>query len=210
MTWTHVAISSGSTTSASFSPTWPSGVQDGDVVVFCMGYAPDGGASATITSANGWYTTSAGGLAARFMWCRYSAAMPLPVIALTGGPTATWRMAAFRSTLGAAFGADYMQDGWPPAATSVTTTTPNTLLVMFGWAVGDQPAGWSLAGGSWSTLVSLSGSGSGNPNFANVALAWQQIASPSTVPGIYARLVSNRYFLLTVGEPQSFGGFFHE
>lgn len=202
MSWSYVATANGSTSAASFSPTWPAGLQEGDVVVFCLMFAPDTGSqSASVTSSPGWKTTSLTGGAARFMWCRYSAAQALPVIALTGGPTATWYTVAFRTTVGSAFGSNYNADGTPPATTSITTVTPNTLLFIFGSAPGDQSIGWTFSGSSaWTTLVNINGNGTGNPNFANIAIGWQQIASPTAVTGLRVTLTSNRYFILVVGE----------
>lgn len=211
MTWSHVATASGSTSSASFSPTWPAGVQAGDVVVLCAMITTDtGGQFLGVTSAPGWRTTSQVGAEARFMACIYSPAQPLPVLSTTNSPTTYWRMVAFRSTVGASWGRDWHADGYPPAATSLTTLTPNTLLVVFGSAVGDQPAGWSFqgTGGSWNVITTQSGSGSGDPAYPNIGIAWQQVATPASLTGLRALLVANRYFLLEVGEPQWAGGFF--
>lgn len=202
-------MGSSSSSAANFSPTWPAGVQAGDVVVCCMLHAPDtGGTSASITSAPGWKFTTTPGAEPRFMWCIYTPAQALPVFALTGGCTATWRTLAFRSTKGVAFGRDWHADGVLPPTTDLTTLTPNTLLVVFGSAVGDQPASWSFGGSGWTGLVSNSGNGSGNVNYPNVGIAWQQVSTPAALTGLRALLNTNRYFLLEVGESQFAGGFF--
>ena len=196
MSWSFVAQASGWSDAPSFSPTWPSGLQDGDVLVLCLGIAPDSGGQTVAASSPGW-TQSAQG--ARFAWARYSAALALPTITTTGSPTTTWRMAAWRPAQASSSGAQVHQDGSPPAATSVTATT-QTLLVLFGWAVGDQPAQWVFEGASWVALASVSGQGSGDANFANVGVAWAQAAPGDALTGLRAKLVSNRYFLLSVGE----------
>jgi hypothetical protein len=108
-------------------------------------------------------------------------------------------MAAWRPAQASSFGVQVHQDGSPPEATSITATT-QTLLVLFGWAVGDQEAQWAFEGASWATLASVSGQGSGDANFANVGIAWAQAAPGDALTGLRAKLVSNRYFLLSVGE----------
>ena len=203
MTWSHVAVSSGSSSATSFTPTWPAGLQDGDVVVWGCCTAPD--SSLTCTTP-GWRITVAGG--ARFMWARYSAAQPLPTIGNASGATVTWRMAAWRSTVGSAFGADLHQDGSPPAASSITTTTPNTLLLLFAAVVGDQST-WTESS-DFTAVVNLNGSGTGNPNAPNLWLGWRVISTPAAITGIRTYMAVSRYMLLAVGEPQFQGGFFHE
>ena len=151
----------------------------------------------TVAASSPGWTQSAQG--ARFAWARYSAALALPTITTTGSPTTTWHMAAWRPAQASSFGVQVHQDGSPPAATSITATT-QTLLVLFGWAVGDQAAQWTFEGASWATLASVSGQGTGNSNFANVGIAWAQAASGDALTGLRAKLVSNRYFLLSVGE----------
>lgn len=196
VTWSFVATSNGTSSATSFSPTWPAGVQDGDVVVWCPAINPD--ATPTCTTP-GWNLSDGG---ARFMWSRYSAAQALPVIGNATAAAITWRMAAFRSTVGSAFGVNTNADGTPPATFAITTTTPNTLLVLFGVVIGDQAVGWTIDG-PFTTAHSEHAGGSGNPNGVNLYIGWQSVASPTALTGLRAHIIANRHFLLAVGEPQA-------
>lgn len=200
MSWSHVASVNGSSSSASFSPgSWPSGVADGDIVVFCAMIAPDGGGQGISCATTGWRQQAAYGEPARMMWARYNAVLALPTITLTGSTTCTWYMLAFRRTEASAIGLILGVDGSPAPAQSYTAYGSDQLLVIFGTVPGDTGSTWSHAGG-FTQLVNVNGNGSGNSNAPNIFIGWQNVASPSTIASIYARIsTQNRFYMLSAG-----------
>lgn len=199
MSFSYVGLSSGATSGTPYSPTFPASLQEGDLLLLFTFIAPDAGSQGITASAPGWVQQSGFGQPARLMWARYSANLALPVLTLTGGPTATWRMVAFRSTLPNAFGRQYAADGFPPAATDVTTTNESSLLVICGSGVGDGGVGWTQSGG-YTVVVNIDGNGSGDPNAVNMFIGYKAITGPSLVSAQRVYVVSNRYYILTLGE----------
>lgn len=206
MSWSHVATSSGSGSSTPFSPTWPTGAQEGDVVIFCCMWSPDAYPNNITSTGPGWNQQTAYGESARFQWCRYSSAQPLPTLTTTGTPTYYWYMVAFRSTNGSSFGRQYGVDGSPPAATTITTTTPETLIIIYGSVTGDQTI-WTMTGG-FTALINVNGSGSGNPNANNTYIGYQSAVTPATLSNLKVTQNTNRYYLLEVGESTNSLGLF--
>lgn len=213
MTWSYVSRTSGSN-SGTFTPSsWPSGVQEGDIVVFASMIAPDTNPGYEYTcSTVGWNQQSVLGGPIRFMWARYSSAQALPT--LTQGSlttTCTWNLLVFRSTQQSGFGAQLGADSIgsnPPAASTYTTTSPSTLLVLYATVPGDTGYGWTATGG-FTRLFQTNGNGSGDANFPNQWCGWQAVTPQSTtVSNMRAYLFINRYYIFAFGESDVENGFF--
>lgn len=213
MTWSYVARTNGSNSSTFTPSAWPTGTQEGDIVIFASMPAPDLASTYEYTSTTaGWTALSAiGGNNARFRWARYSSAQALPTITQgASSSTCTWNLLTFRPTQQSAFATEFSQESVglnPPAASSYTTTSNSTLLVLYASQPGDQAASWTATGG-FTQLFQTNGSGSGNANYPNQWCGWQAVSSPATaVTNMRAYLIVNRYFIFAFGE-QSIDGLF--
>lgn len=147
MSWSSVNTSSGSDSSVtSFSPTFPSGLQEGDIVMFAVAITPDDGSRVPASSTANW--SRGAGNAAYFLYARYTAALTVPTVTITNGLTATvqWFGCGFRSTAPTAFGPQYEVTGAPPAASSITVIQLDTLIVCSATTPGDVES-WSIPSG---------------------------------------------------------------
>ncbi len=147
MSWSSVSTNFGSASSVtSFTPTFPSSLQEGDIVMFSTAFTPDDGSRVVATSTPNWRSGAAG--AAYFVYARYTAALAAPVINVTNGLTATvqWFGCAFRSTKSSAFGPAYEATGTPPAGTSIAVIDVDTLIVCAAATPGDVES-WNAASG---------------------------------------------------------------
>lgn len=202
MSWSYVALTNGSNYGTFTPSSWPSGVQEGDIVIFAGMIAPDSSASYeyTCTTSNWTKQTSYGGQW-RFMWARYSAAISLPTLTQgTGVTTAYWRLVAFRPTNQSAFAFQKGVDGSPPAASTYTTTANSTLLCLFASVPGDQGAGWTPPS-SFTALVNLDGNGTADPDYPNIWLGYRVVSSANTtISDLRAYIVSNRYYVFGFAE----------
>lgn len=211
MTWSYISQANGSSTATSFTPAaWPSGVVEGDLVVFCHMFAPDTAPGEPTTTTTGWVKQNSLGGAARFMWTRYSAAQSLPTLSNSTSATVTYYLLAFRATtqvqVGRNFGVDSVGAS-PPVATAYTTVTPETLLVLFGSVPGDTGASWSQEG-SFTSVVNITGTGTGDANAANIFIGYRAVSSPTAIAALRCYLTINRYYLLVVAEKE-FNDLFH-
>lgn len=198
MTWSYVAQASGSSSAASFSPTWPAGVQDGDLLTWCALIVNDTGGQSITAAAPGWMQQGAFGDPARMMAAAYSASLALPTITLTNDATCHWWIVALRGASAPQLGGFAAADGSPPAASSLTVPA-NAVVLLFGSAVGDQGVGWTITG-SFAQLVNQSGAGSGNASYPNAYIGWLAQASPATLTNLRAYLAANRYYLVQAAE----------
>lgn len=206
MTWSYIARANGSN-SGTFTPaSWPTGTQDGDIVIFASMVAPDGGSYEYTCTTTGWTksNTPTFGQTTRFMWARYSAAQALPTLTAGASTTTnTWSLLTFRPTQQSAFAVQYGVDsvgGSAPVASSYTTTANSTLLVLYASVPGDTGASWTATGG-FTQIFQTNGSGSGDANYPNQWCGWQAVSSPSTaVTNMRAYLVVNRYYIFGFGE----------
>ena len=211
MTWSYIAKANGSSTATSFTPaSWPTGVAEGDLVVFCQMFAPDSIPGEPTTTTTGWIKQNSYGGAARFMWTRYSAAQSLPTLSNSTSATVTYYLLAFRATaqvqVGKNFGVDSV-GGSAPVATAYTTATPETLIVLFGSIPGDQGVNWAQEG-SFTSVVNITGAGSGDANAPNIFIGYRFVSSPTAIAAMRAYLTVNRYYLLVAAEKE-FNDLFH-
>lgn len=211
MTWSYVAKANGSSTATSFTPSsWPTGVAEGDLVVFCQMFAPDTAPGEPTTTTTGWVKQNSLGGAARFMWTRYSAAQSLPTLSNPTSATVTYYLLAFRASsqvqVGKNFGVDSVGVS-APVATAYTTVTPDTLIVLFGSVPGDTGASWTQEG-SFTVVANINGTGTGNANAPNIFIGYRIVSSPTAIAAMRCYLTVNRYYLLVVAEKE-FNDLFH-
>lgn len=133
MNWTVGNTNSGSVSSVtSFTPTLPSSLSDGDLVFIATAYTPDDGSRQIECATANWYKGPSN--AAYCVYARYSPAISAPTITVTGGLTvsASWFAASFRPTKQSFFGKRSEETGAPPASTTISVVSLDTLIVCMG------------------------------------------------------------------------------